>query len=59
MARKIEEAKTSNAKWCEVLEMSYIDDRLCQAGDKVLYDPGEDGVIGTNLRVIEDDERNA
>lgn len=59
MAKKSEEAKTSTAKWCEVLEISYIGDRLCQPGDKVMYDPGEDGQIGSNLRVIEDDSASA
>ncbi|EOG8380195.1 hypothetical protein [Pseudomonas aeruginosa] len=63
MAKK-EEAKSGTAnipkgassKWCEVLEVSYIADRICQPGEKVLYDPGEDGVIGPNLREIKEDE---
>ncbi|WP_222200254.1 hypothetical protein [Pseudomonas aeruginosa] len=55
MAKK-EEAKSGTAKWCEVLEVSYIADRICQPGEKVLYDPGEDGVIGANLREIKEDE---
>ncbi|WP_409287524.1 hypothetical protein [Pseudomonas guariconensis] len=57
MAKKIEEAKTSTAKLCEVLEVSYIGDRLCEPGEKVLYDPGEDGTFGPNLRVIEEEDR--
>lgn len=59
MAKKTEAAKTSTAKLCEVLEVSYIGDRLCQPGEKVMYDPGEDGVIGSNLRVVEDDPSDA
>ncbi|ROM29276.1 hypothetical protein BK645_09915 [Pseudomonas protegens] len=55
MARKVEEAKTSTAKLCEVLEMSYIGDRLCQPGEQVMYDPGEGGTFGSNLRVLEDE----
>ncbi|MFJ3117825.1 hypothetical protein ACIPI6_14920 [Pseudomonas protegens] len=55
MAKKVEEAKTRTAKLCEVLEMSYIGDRLCQPGEKVMYDPGEDGTFGSNLRVLEDE----
>lgn len=55
MAKRTEEAKTSTAKLCEVLEMSYIGDRLCQAGERVMYDPGEGGVFGPNLRVLEDE----
>ncbi|ETD47293.1 hypothetical protein X778_26490 [Pseudomonas aeruginosa VRFPA07] len=39
-----------------MLEVSYIADRICQPGEKVLYDPGEDGVIGPNLREIKEDE---
>lgn len=59
MARKAEPQKTSNAKLCEVLEISYINDRLCQPGEQVMYDPGENGQFGSNLRVIEDDENAA
>lgn len=47
---------TTDAKWYEVLELSYIGDRLCQPGDRVQYDPGEDGEIGNNLRELSEEE---
>ncbi|WDY60391.1 hypothetical protein [Pseudomonas sp. PSKL.D1] len=59
MAKKAEPQKTSTAKLCEVLEISYINDRLCQPGEQVMYDPGEDGQIGNNLRVIEEEDSAA
>lgn len=52
-AKKIE---STESKWYEVLELSYIGDRLCRAGERVQYDPGEGGTIGKNLRELSEDE---
>lgn len=53
MAKK---TTAEGAKWYEVLELSYIGDRLCQPGERVQYDPGEGGVIGKNLRELPEEE---
>lgn len=56
MAGKKTSDTASDAKWYEVVELSYIDDRLVQPGERVQYDPGPDGTVGKNLRELSEEE---
>jgi hypothetical protein len=47
--------KKKESKWYEVLEPSYINERLCQTGEIVQYE----GEVGPNLRELSDKEVKA
>jgi hypothetical protein len=47
--------KKKELKWYEVLEPSYINERLCQTGEIVQYE----GEVGPNLRELSDKEVKA